>query len=114
MLLPKSPPTTQEQPIAPVVGSSAPAFHVTTMQEVRVRVEGGQTELEGGLTIPERCRGIILFAHGSGSGRASPRNTYVARMLNEDHIGTALFDLLTREGRKSFGTRLENGRRAEN
>lgn len=51
--------------------------------------------LGGTLTIPQGALGIVLFAHGSGSSRFSPRNTYVARALNDAGIGTLLFDLLT-------------------
>ena len=53
--------------------------------------------LEGLLGIPEECRGMVLFAHGSGSGRLSPRNTKVAESLREARLGTLLFDLLTEE-----------------
>lgn len=49
------------------------------------------------LTIPADTRGVVLFAHGSGSGRFSPRNRSVAAGLNADGFGTLLFDLLTRE-----------------
>jgi pimeloyl-ACP methyl ester carboxylesterase len=56
----------------------------------------GQTiGLPGLLSLPERQRGLVLFAHGSGSSRLSPRNTFVARVLNESSLGTLLFDLLT-------------------
>ncbi|MGJ5620078.1 erythromycin esterase family protein [Sulfitobacter sp. MF3-043] len=51
--------------------------------------------LPGDLTVPPNPRGIILFAHGSGSSRSSPRNTYVARKLNAEGFATLLFDLLT-------------------
>lgn len=51
--------------------------------------------LGGTLTIPRGALGVVLFAHGSGSSRFSPRNTHVARSLNEAGIGTLLFDLLT-------------------
>lgn len=51
--------------------------------------------LGGTLAVPEAALGIVLFAHGSGSSRFSPRNTYVARSLNDAGIGTLLFDLLT-------------------
>jgi putative phosphoribosyl transferase len=51
--------------------------------------------LPGHLTIPTGARGIVLFAHGSGSGRLSPRNTAVAKVLNSAGLGTLLFDLLT-------------------
>jgi putative phosphoribosyl transferase len=51
--------------------------------------------LPGHLTIPTGARGIVLFAHGSGSGRLSPRNAAVAKVLNSAGLGTLLFDLLT-------------------
>ena len=51
--------------------------------------------LEGHLTIPERPLGVVLFAHGSGSSRHSPRNRYVASVLHQARVGTLLFDLLT-------------------
>ena len=53
--------------------------------------------LEGMLGLPESCVGIVLFAHGSGSGRFSPRNNFVAQALREAGIATLLFDLLTEE-----------------
>lgn len=53
--------------------------------------------LHGYLTIPEEPKGIVLFSHGSGSGRNSPRNNYVARALNKDGLATLLVDLLTSE-----------------
>ena len=53
--------------------------------------------LIGDLTVPPNPRGIILFAHGSGSSRLSPRNTYVAEQLNAEGFATVLFDLLTPE-----------------
>jgi dienelactone hydrolase len=52
-------------------------------------------ELPGCLVIPKDARGVVLFAHGSGSSRFSPRNAYVARVLQEQRLGTLLFDLLT-------------------
>ncbi|HVO17583.1 MAG TPA: alpha/beta family hydrolase [Alphaproteobacteria bacterium] len=51
--------------------------------------------LEGLLTLPEGASGLVLFAHGSGSSRLSPRNTYVARALQAAGLGTLLFDLLS-------------------
>jgi dienelactone hydrolase len=53
--------------------------------------------LEGNLSIPKNSIGVVLFAHGSGSGRMSPRNRFVASELNRHGIGTLLFDLLTRD-----------------
>jgi len=53
--------------------------------------------LQGDLTIPKDAKGIVLFAHGSGSSRHSPRNNYVAEALNNDGLATLLADLLTQE-----------------
>jgi pimeloyl-ACP methyl ester carboxylesterase len=64
-------------------------------RERLVRVAAGPVTLEGNLSLPERARGIVLFAHGSGSSRHSPRNRYVARVLNEAKLATLLVDLLT-------------------
>ena len=55
----------------------------------------GKVQLAGYLTVPEGAPGIVVFAHGSGSSRHSPRNRYVARVLNKAGLGTLLFDLLT-------------------
>ena len=62
-----------------------------------VRVALGGLTLEGNLNLPEDARGVVLFAHGSGSSRYSPRNRYVAEMLNEARLATLLIDLLTSE-----------------
>jgi putative phosphoribosyl transferase len=62
-----------------------------------VRLEGDGVTLEGDLTLPADAPGAVLFAHGSGSSRHSPRNRYVARVLREAGLGTLLMDLLTRE-----------------
>ena len=53
--------------------------------------------LDGGLCIPPGARGVVLFAHGSGSSRLSPRNQFVARELRKTGLATLLFDLLTRD-----------------
>src|SRR5437764_12282868 len=55
----------------------------------------GRDEIQGNLHIPENSGAIVVFAHGSGSSRHSPRNQYVAEMLNEAGIATLLVDLLT-------------------
>src|SRR5215204_2218322 len=62
-----------------------------------VRVSAGPVELEGNLGMPQGVRGVVLFAHGSGSGRYSPRNRYVARVLRQAGLATLLIDLLTPE-----------------
>ena len=56
--------------------------------------------IEGSLTVPKEAKGIVIFAHGSGSSRYSPRNKYVAQVLNERGIATLLVDLLTTEEEK--------------
>jgi putative phosphoribosyl transferase len=66
-------------------------------EERSVKVSTGLVVLEGNLDIPDNARGIVLFAHGSGSGRHSPRNRYVARMLRQANLATLLIDLLTAE-----------------
>jgi dienelactone hydrolase len=66
-------------------------------EERLVRVAAGRVTLEGNLSLPEGARGIVLFAHGSGSSRHSSRNRYVARLLNEAKLATLLVDLLTAE-----------------
>src|SRR5947207_11010405 len=63
--------------------------------EISISVSGA--ELGGELNLPNRASGLVLFAHGSGSSRHSPRNQYVARVLREAGVGTLLFDLLTAE-----------------
>src|SRR6266851_8575262 len=62
-----------------------------------VRIPTHAVVLEGDLQCPPEARSIVLFAHGSGSGRHSPRNQSVARTLQAKGLGTLLFDLLTRE-----------------
>ena len=66
-----------------------------------VTLSAGGAELDAELTVPAHARGLVLFAHGSGSGRRSPRNQAVAAALNERGFATLLFDLLTaREARR--------------
>jgi putative phosphoribosyl transferase len=62
---------------------------------LQVSVAAGDAELQGELTVPGQAAGIVAFAHGSGSGRHSPRNRRVAETLNEAGISTLLLDLLT-------------------
>ena len=67
------------------------------MAEQAVHVPAGEVSLDGDLDLPDGARGIVLFAHGSGSSRLSPRNRHVARLLNEAGLATLLVDLLTPE-----------------
>jgi putative phosphoribosyl transferase len=60
-----------------------------------VVVQAGEVQLDGNLLVPGLAKGLVVFVHGSGSSRFSPRNQYVARVLNEGGLATLLFDLLT-------------------
>ena len=62
-----------------------------------VHIHAGRAVLPGDLDIPENANALVLFAHGSGSSRHSPRNQFVARTLNDVGLATLLFDLLTQE-----------------
>lgn len=74
-------------------------------RSVKIRVD--TVTLEGALGLPEKVKGVVIFAHGSGSSRLSPRNTYVARVLQEAGLGTLLFDLLTREEDSIYENRFD-------
>lgn len=63
--------------------------------------------LEGALAIPPRAEGMILFAHGSGSSRHSPRNNFVAKVLRSGNLGTLLIDLLTEKEDATYQTRFD-------
>ncbi len=69
----------------------------TDERDAEVQIPIDSIYLEGNLNIPEGARGIVIFVHGSGSSRHSPRNQYVANELQRDGLGTLLFDLLTIE-----------------
>jgi putative phosphoribosyl transferase len=62
-----------------------------------VQIQAGREILSGNLKIPEEAAALVLFAHGSGSSRHSPRNQFVARTLNHAGLATLLFDLLTQD-----------------
>ncbi len=78
-----------------------------TAELVRIPAGTGTAVIEGALTIPPNAEGLVLFAHGSGSSRHSPRNNFVARMLNEKRLGTLLMDLLTADEDKNYETRFD-------
>ncbi len=60
-----------------------------------IQIPAGTVTIEGMLDIPDQAVGLVLFAHGSGSSRHSPRNNYVADVLRQSGVGTLLMDLLT-------------------
>ena len=66
-----------------------------TERKISIPVSGSSINLEGDLSGPSHPKGLIIFAHGSGSSRLSPRNPYVAERLQQIGLGTLLFDLLT-------------------
>lgn len=66
-------------------------------KERLVNIPSGDVTLEGILAVPHGAKGVVLFAHGSGSGRFSPRNNFVARILQDAGFATLLIDLLTEE-----------------
>ena len=72
-----------------------------------VKIPAGAVELNGDLILPPAATGVVLFAHGSGSSRFSPRNTYVAKVLQQQGIGTLLFDLLTRAEDQDYALRFD-------
>jgi putative phosphoribosyl transferase len=87
-----APPPPAQPGTVPGTGAADPPPHGD-----EVDPEAGAIRLVGYLTVPENAQGIVVFAHGSGSGRHSPRNRYVAGVLNDAGLGTLLFDLLTPE-----------------
>ncbi len=72
-----------------------------------VHIPDGPAIIEGMLEVPANAQGIVLFAHGSGSSRLSPRNNYVAKVLRQAGIGTLLMDLLTVQEDKTYETRFD-------
>ncbi|MDZ7707795.1 MAG: hypothetical protein U5J97_07870 [Trueperaceae bacterium] len=64
---------------------------------LHVTIPDGDARVHGDLTVPDGVRGLVLFAHGSGSGRHSPRNRFVARGLNDAGRAALLLDLLAEE-----------------
>lgn len=75
--------------------------------EGRVTVAAGDVDLDGELHLPDGARGLVAFAHGSGSSRKSPRNQFVAEVLRDRGLGTLLFDLLTEAEDRAYETRFD-------
>ncbi|MBT9591248.1 MAG: alpha/beta hydrolase [Thiobacillus sp.] len=74
-----------------------------------VHIPVGTVTVEGMLEIPDHAVGLVLFAHGSGSSRHSPRNNYVAGVLRQAGVGTLLMDLLTPEEDRDYAQRFDIG-----
>lgn len=81
------------------------AVNPSLEQLLRLPVDGAH--IEGLLALPAAAQGLVLFAHGSGSSRHSPRNNFVARVLRERGMGTLLMDLLTPEEDEDHATRFD-------
>lgn len=77
--------------------SSSNIKKIAVNEELPIIVSMGQIVLRGTLCIPPDAKGLVIFAHGSGSSRLSPRNRYVAEILHQHTVGTLLIDLLTKE-----------------
>jgi putative phosphoribosyl transferase len=94
---------------ATVPGSGTGASPATDRAASRLAFDGevmvstGGVQLPGRLTVPDGAGGVVVFAHGSGSSRDSPRNTFVATLLNDAGLGTLLLDLLTEEEESDRG-----------
>lgn len=82
-------------------------LNMSAVIEKFVQIPVGGVHIEGMLELPENAGGLVLFAHGSGSSRHSPRNNYVARVLRNRGIGTLLMDLLTPEEDMNYQTRFD-------
>lgn len=74
---------------------------------ILAHIPAGPVEIEGMLEIPDRAVGLVLFAHGSGSSRLSPRNNYVAGVLRQAGVGTLLMDLLTPAEDRDYDRRFD-------
>jgi pimeloyl-ACP methyl ester carboxylesterase len=85
----------QRAPAAPQYAASA------------VEIIANGVRLPGELVLPPAAKGVVLFAHGSGSSRHSPRNIYVAGVLHDGGMGTLLFDLLTAAEDRDYATRFD-------
>ncbi|RKJ97287.1 dienelactone hydrolase family protein [Alicycliphilus denitrificans] len=80
---------------------------MTSPHEQLVRIPVDQAHVEGLLALPAAPIGVVLFAHGSGSSRHSPRNNYVAGVLHAHGVGTLLLDLLTPEEDRDYRARFD-------
>lgn len=79
--------------------------NLTSEQLVHIPINS--LELEGELTIPPRAKGLVIFAHGSGSSRHSPRNKFVAQTLQKNSLATLLVDLLSEEEDNDYQNRFD-------
>lgn len=78
-------------------------------RHIEVVIPAGAVRLDGTLSLPDKPRGVVAFAHGSGSSRHSTRNRYVAEVLQKEGVATLLFDLLTAREDQVYETRFDIG-----
>lgn len=78
-----------------------------SMEKAAVRIPAGAVVLSADLAVPTDARGLVVFAHGSGSSRLSPRNTFVARYLESEGLATLLADLLSKEEDADYWARFD-------
>lgn len=78
---------------------------IETTKEIEIDL--GDVRLKGILTIPKKVKGIVVFSHGSGSSHLSPRNNFVAKLLNKKRFATLLFDLLTEKEEALYENRFD-------
>ena len=76
-------------------------------EHISIDIPVKKTVLKGTLSVPDNAKALVLFSHGSGSSRLSPRNNYVASVLQQEGLGTLLFDLLTEEEDRLYKTRFD-------
>ena len=84
-------------------------MELTGSRSGSVQIELPSIQLEGILVVPSESKGVVVFTHGSGSGRLSPRNAFVAKALQEAGLGTLLVDLLSEEEDQVYETRFNIG-----
>src|SRR6516165_3256861 len=82
------------EPKGPSGGRDMSANRRGNVAEREAEIPAGRRKVRGILSLPEGASAVVVFAHGSGSGRFSPRNQFVARVLQESRLGTLLIDLL--------------------
>jgi len=82
---------------------------VTDSIQNKIQIPVGDAELDGELVVPENATSLVIFSHGSGSSRFSPRNSMVAKMLQRKGIATLLFDLLTSKEDAVYANRFDIG-----
>lgn len=75
--------------------------------EKLIHIKDAEVILEGLLKIPDEAKSLVIFVHGSGSSRLSPRNNFVAKVLNKENLGTLLIDLLSKKEDETYETRFD-------